>query len=112
MFMPNQKGQFQRATGRNIDGEETYADPVNFALAVVRLAAAAEKTSVRSDSSASRGAADVMTADAKILTKTTLEVDDLVLFNGATMRVVGTHPRYTVAGQLDHYEVAMEHFAA
>lgn len=112
MFTPNQKGTFKPKTGRNLDGEETYGDPLPLALSVVRLAARSEKTSVRSDSSASRGQADQMVAESVILTKNLLGVDDLVEIVGMTLRVIGTHPRFTVSGALDHWEVSLEHVAA
>ncbi|AGC36051.1 hypothetical protein B7L88_gp007 [Rhizobium phage RHEph10] len=110
MFTPNFLGTFQQVTGRNLDGEETYSDPLPLQLSVVRLAARSEKTSVRSDSSASRGQADQLTADAVILTKNeALRVDDLVQVMDFKLRVVGHHPRLSVFGILDHYEIALEH---
>lgn len=113
MFTPNFQGTFQKVAGRNLDGEETYSDPVPLALSVVRLAAKSEKTSVRSDSSASRGQADQLTADAVILTKNeAVAVDDIIEIMGQKLRVVGHHPRLTVFGQLDHYEIALEHVYA
>ncbi|WP_276122561.1 hypothetical protein [Pararhizobium qamdonense] len=109
MFTPNQIGTYQRMTKRNLDGEEIYGDPASLPLSVVRLAAQSEKTSVRSDSSASRGQADQMAAEAKILTKLELKVDDIVHVNGLTLRVTGTHPRFTAFGVFDHHESDLEY---
>ncbi|OCP21901.1 hypothetical protein BC361_25365 [Ensifer sp. LC54] len=104
-------GVYKQKTGRNLDGEETYGPVLPLPLSVVRLAASSEKTSVRSDSSASRGQADQMVAESKILTGQLLGVDDLIELVGMTLRVVGIHPRFTVSGALDHYEVSLEHVA-
>ncbi len=108
MFSPNLQGSLKRMIGRNLDGEERYADPIVLPLAIVSLLSAAQKTSVRTDSSASHGMADEMASDGKILTKTQVAVDDLVDVAGGTFRVKGTHPRYTVFGIFDHYEVVLE----
>jgi hypothetical protein len=109
MFTPNQIAPLMRKTGRNVDGEEIYADPVDIGLSVVNLATQSQKTSVRSDSSASRGQADEMVAErGKILTKETLGVDDLVSIGGSVFRIKGTHPRYTVFGSFDHNEAFLE----
>ncbi|MBX4911362.1 hypothetical protein HJA82_29050 [Rhizobium bangladeshense] len=109
MFMPNRTGSLMRKTGRNLEGEETYGDPVDIGLSVVNLAHSSQKTSVRSDSSASRGQADEMvTQHGKILAKETLGVDDLLSLSGSVFRVIGMHPRYTVLGIFDHNEIFLE----
>ncbi|MBX5130822.1 hypothetical protein HJB53_30490 [Rhizobium lentis] len=109
MFTPNRTGSLMRKTGRNLEGEETYGDPVAIGLSIVNLATSSQKTSVRSDSSASRGQADEMAAErGKILTKETLAVDDLLSLSGSVFRVLGAHPRYTVLGAFDHNEIYLE----
>ncbi|QIG69078.1 hypothetical protein EVB78_045 [Rhizobium phage RHph_N1_15] len=109
MFTPNLTGSLMRKTGRNLDGEETYGTPVGIGLSIVNLATSSQKTSVRSDSSASRGQADEMVAErGKILTKETVAVDDLLSLSGSVFRILGMHPRYTVMGALDHNEVFLE----
>ncbi|TDW20407.1 hypothetical protein EV128_12537 [Rhizobium azibense] len=109
MFMPNRTGSLTKKAGRNLDGEEIYGEPTAIALAIVNLATNAQKTSVRSDSSASRGQADELVAEhGKILTKIETAVDDLITLDGAVFRVTGSHPRFTVFGGFDHYEVFLE----
>jgi hypothetical protein len=109
MFQPNQTAQIQTVAGRNFDGEEIYSDPTQIQLAIVHLVSAAQRTSVRSDSSASRGQANEMAASgAKFLSKQQVGVDDLIIVAAGTFRVLGTHPRFSVFGQLDHYEIMVE----
>ncbi|UUZ75524.1 hypothetical protein LP414_27800 [Polaromonas sp. P1(28)-13] len=66
-----------------------------------------EKTSVRADSSASRGNAMELLADLKILmtAKTKVGIDDILELDGYQFRVMGREPRRDVTGRLDHIEV-------
>jgi hypothetical protein len=73
----------------------------------VRLRHNQNHSSVRADSTASRGAADEDQADSIILlTPTTkAELGDQLEVGGLKVRIVQFHPRYTMAGTLEHYEV-------
>ena len=112
MFTPNQTAVLTRKTGRNLDGEEIYGEPEPLAIAVVNLARVSERTAVRSDSSASRGNADQFVAEGKILALEPSAVDDRIEILGGLFRVTGAHPRWTVAGTLDHYEIMLEAITA
>lgn len=115
MFEPNSTGKLRTRTGRDVHGRGAYGAERDCPFAPVNLAVGAQKTSVRVDSSASRGAADETVAvRAKILVPTyvSLKIGDLFIFDGVTYEIAATHGRRSVMGALDHYEVDMELFPA
>jgi hypothetical protein len=103
-------GTLTRFTGRDRHAQEIFSEPVSVGFAPVRLLSQTEKTSVRSDSSASRGQAEQPAGVFKILVERSAELkaDDRMELHGAGYRVVGIHPRYRVFGELDHIEVDLE----
>lgn len=74
---------------------------------VVKLAVGSEKTSVRTDSSASGGHADEIAADARILFRhdVSVAVDDMIEIFNYKLRVMSVFPRHDVTGRFDHYQV-------
>jgi hypothetical protein len=106
MFTPNRSALLLKRTGRDKHAREIFAPASDVRIAIVRRITRIGKTTVRQDSSASRGAAEETLADIKILIKpTAIAKDDRMIIDGDTFRVVEVHPRYTVYGGLDHYEV-------
>lgn len=110
MFRPNQIGKLHKLTGRDIHARPTYAPPIDCPFAPVNLNVKTDKTNVRADSSASRGSADELISKAKILIVKQIKpgFEDRFEHLEVLYRVVAIHPRYTVTGELDHYEVDME----
>jgi len=108
MFRPNIKLSLHaRRAKRDIFGAEFFSKPVPIQAGIVRLASLMEMSSVRADSTASRGAAEDMIAEAKILlpTSTRAKVGDVLEGYGVKIEVTGLHPRINTRGQLDHYEL-------
>jgi hypothetical protein len=108
MFRPNQVCFIRVASGRtDVYGQPLAATKVREQCAVVRLITTNQPSSVRADSSASRGAAKELVSDSLILlTKTTAaSIDDLIDIGGVTLRILSKHPRYNVGGSLDHFEI-------
>lgn len=108
MFRPNQTCIIRVASGRtDVYGQPLAANRVSEQCAVVRLVTTNQKSAVRADSSASRGNAKELVSDSIILlTKTTAaDIDDLIDIAGMTFRVLSKHPRFSVGGALDHYEI-------
>jgi hypothetical protein len=71
----------------------------------------AEKTSVRADSSASRGSTDEMVATrAKILIANYVQcaIGDRFAFEGMTYLIISMHVRRSVMGNIDHFECDLE----
>lgn len=112
MFLPNNSGLLAKRAGMNVYGEPSFAKATKTPCGVVRLNTTSQKTSVRADSSASRGAADELVSDAKILFPATALIDfgDRFEISGMVLRVIKVEPRYAVPGHLDHYEVDFEHW--
>lgn len=108
MFRPNLACRIQLSSGENdVYGQPIPGQYVTERCAVVKLVASNEKSSVRADSSASRGNAMEMEALSTILltTRTRARIDDIVEVAGYKLRVQAMHPRFDVNGRFDHYEV-------
>src|SRR4051794_22907410 len=91
---------------RDVFGQTTLTVGVPALCAVVKFDVGAQKTSVRTDSSASRGNAEEIMADARILLPPLFKpsIGTIVELHGYRIEVKSVHPRLTVFGQLDHYQ--------
>lgn len=108
MFRPNQVCFIRVASGRtDVYGQPLAAIKVREQCAVVRLVSTNMKSAVRADSSASRGNAKELVGDSLILltARTAAGIDDLIEVGGVTLRILSKHPRFSVGGVLDHYEI-------
>jgi hypothetical protein len=108
MFRPNQVCYVTVASGRtDVYGQPLAATKVREQCAVVRLLTTNMKSAVRADSSASRGNAKELVTDSLILlaATTAADIDDLIEVGGVKLRILSKHPRYSVGGALDHYEI-------
>lgn len=106
-FTPNLVGIIQRKIGFTIDGQAKLSDPVSCQFAVVNAKRQQEKTSVRADSSASRGMADEITTGlGRILVarNESIEMGDIFTFDGDSYDVNSKHVRRSVFGEIDHFE--------
>lgn len=96
---------------RNV-GSDTYGQPQmtrqpSEKACPVKLDFKVETTSVRTDAAASKSRAHERNADVVILVspKSQITLDDKLVIHGNSLRVTSIHPRYTVTGVLDHYQV-------
>ena len=111
MFRANRTCQFrQKLKQYDIYGEAQYAPPVNVRFALVRFDTKVEDTTVRADSSATRGNVKEYQATGRILVEKGFKPNwgDIVFFDGKTFNVKEVEPRYNVLGKLDHYECDLE----
>jgi len=107
MFIPNTKGRLARKTGRTRQGEPIFGPFTTVECAIVRLSRLAGKTSVRADSSASRGNAEELTmSDAKILfpANSPIQIGDRFQIASYDLEVISREPRISMGGVLDHLE--------
>lgn len=106
MFRPNKFGLLQRRTGYNGFGEPLFSPQVRVRCAVVSLNLNTAKTSVRTDSSATRGNAEEDTSTAKILFPIDVRIGKEMKFEiaGQQFRVMDVQPRFAVNGRHDHDE--------
>jgi hypothetical protein len=110
-FIPNQDCLVSKANEETDEfGQPTFAAPVEERCAIVKLDLAREKTSVRVDSSGSRGNAQEFTANARILftRDSIIAVGDKVEILGNVLRALSKFPRHDIGGSLDHYQVDLE----
>lgn len=111
MFMSNLVGSISTLKGYDVHAREIYSPRRVCPFAIVTLEIGAEKTSVRTDSSASRGSADEMTVErGKILIANYVDVkiNDRFEFEGVTYKIISKFARRSVAGLIDHYECDLE----
>jgi hypothetical protein len=108
MFRPNTKCLLlRRRSTRNIFGKTMFATPTSVPCSVVKLELAAETSSVRADSTASRGAAEQEEAAAVFLfpANMRISINDVINYGSFQIRVTKLIPRNNVAGKLDHIQV-------
>jgi hypothetical protein len=100
----------RKVTGRDTYGQGTLGDPIAEKCMVVKNKHTDRHTTVRADSSASRGYADEYTTENRFLVavNTQIEHDDQIAIAGLLIKVKVRHPRYDVFGKLDHYEIEGE----
>jgi hypothetical protein len=111
MFEPNLTGKLRTLTGRDVHARPTFAAERDCPFAPINLAYGAQPTTVRADSSASRGAAEeIVAVRSKILVPSyvSIAIGDRFTFSGVNFEVKTMHPRHSVAGSLDHFEVDLE----
>ena len=106
LFNPNQTCIIIKNVGYNIYGEPVREERITERCALLNASGSMKKSSVRADSSASRGNALEKTADYwLILTASTkAELDDLIEIHGVRVKINQLIPRYSLAGKHDHTE--------
>jgi hypothetical protein len=110
MFIPNTHCHlYRRSATTDRRGEYTFAEPVPTPCSIVDIGLKVDKTSVRADSSGSRGKADEEQGDARLLFPTyiTIREGDIVEVDDEGLVIVGIYRRRNVLGQLDHLDVAL-----
>jgi hypothetical protein len=107
MFKPNQRCRIQLSGGNDVYGQPKPGVFVSEGCSIVKLMIVNQKSSVRADSSASRGNARELQADCVLLmtVATKAKVDDIIQIAGAKFKISGRFPRHDVNGRLDHVEI-------
>lgn len=111
MFIPNRTCQLRRRKKTtDIYGQYSYSPKETIRFALVRFDTKSEDSTVRADSSATRGNVKELHASGRILVdkKVIPHIGDLVFFDGKVFRIKEVEPRYNVLGMLDHYECDFE----
>lgn len=109
MFIPNAYCTVRRRNGTNLYGKAIYTKPQTIRCGVVRLSEMSSPTSVRTDSSASRGSAKEERAISRLLVpaNTKLVSGDEVTLGEFVLTVNGVQPRYAINGKIDHWQVEL-----
>ncbi len=111
LFRPNTTCTVYRPEGEmDIYGEKTFDTGTTTPCAVVSYDLSRMKSTVRADSSGSRGRGEELVGVARFLfpSSVTMERGNKVYKDSFWLEVTEIHPRYSVAGNLDHWEVDME----
>lgn len=108
LFRPNTTCELYSASDTlDIFGRPGFAQAATTPCAVVAYDLSRMKTTVRADSSGTRGRAEHVEGIARFLFPKTVNIKrgDKVYKDGFWLEVIETHPRYSVGGVLDHIEV-------
>lgn len=110
-FVPNQDCLISKRDDDTDEfGQVTFGHKQKERCAVVTFTIGREKTTVRADSSGSRGNAQEITADIRLLFKhnSIIAIGDKVELLGYSLSVLSKFPRHSISGRLDHYQVDCE----
>lgn len=111
MFIPNRTLKLRRiSTTYDRYGQASYSAPVSVRFALVRYDTKIEDTTVRADSSATKGNTKEYKASGRILIEKrfTPKHGDMILLEDRVFKIKEVEPRYNVLGKLDHYECDFE----
>ena len=108
-FLPNTDCTVERAdAGTDVYGQQSLGAAVTVRIAIVNLEITREKTSVRTDSSASRGnAEEAIATRVRLLFPADFEPKngDRVTVLARELKVISVFPRLDIVGTLDHHQV-------
>ena len=106
LFNPNTTCVIIKSEGYDFYGEPLRKQRITEPCALLNAKSAMKKSSVRADSSASRGNAQEVTADywLILLPSTVAKIDDLIEIHGIQVKIVDLIPRYGLDGRHDHTE--------
>lgn len=107
LFIPNLDCTIYPQTGLDLYGKPVFGDPIRERCAIIRLDVISTKTTVRADSSASRGAAEEMISSTRLLftNDSKVQIGDKIVVSGQDLKVLSKFPRYSIAGEFDHWQV-------
>lgn len=96
-----------RRSGYDLQGRPTWLPSNPTRVAIITLRGKAERSSVRADSSASRGRAEEAVADGVVLTLpgVVINTGDKLGLLGANYEVISVFPRHDLDGLLGHNQV-------
>ncbi|CAB4122123.1 hypothetical protein UFOVP26_83 [uncultured Caudovirales phage] len=107
LFIPNLRCTVTKHSGLDIYGQPKVGITYKEKCAIVKLITTTAPTPIRADASASRGSAREQVADAELLfvATTKVDIDDFIVVAGVNLRAIGKFPRYSLSGNLDHYQI-------
>lgn len=113
MFRPNLNCVIREQDGADVYGMPKQGAKFKERCASIKFSVSNEKSSVRADSSATRGNAREFEADALFLVspKSRAEIDGLIEVMSHTFRIISKFPRHAVDGRLDHYEIGCDYWS-
>jgi len=113
VFIPNRIAYIRRKSKTtDMYGQHTYGQKEAIHYALVRYDTVIEDSTVRADSSATRGNIKEFHASGRILVEKRHNPDfgDLVIVEGRVYQIKGVEIRFNVLGKLDHYQCELEKY--
>lgn len=109
ILFPNSSAVHRHQAGFDLYGQPYWSSPKIISVGVVTLSRGTQKTSVRADSSASRGRADEDVADGVVMVEPNVVIglSDFLTVEGVEYEVISVFPRRDVMGHHRHTEVAL-----
>jgi hypothetical protein len=109
LLKPNLTVKHSKQDGYDEHGQPLFSPERTIKCRVVHYRKNSVKTSVRADSSASRGRGQEQVYDAVVLfdSNSNVEIDDRVVIFGEKMKIEGFEPRFSIHGKLDHIEARL-----
>ena len=109
ILFPNVPATLRQQQGYDLQGKPAWGRGVAIKVAIVTLKNKVERSSVRADSSASRGRIEETRADGIVLVPAGIEIglQDRLSLLGATYEVASVFPRVELNGQLGHSQVEL-----
>lgn len=111
MFISNNFCQYRKKSATtNLYGEASYDPVIKIPYALVRYDTKTDDSTVRADSSATRGNVKEYHSSGRILVPVSVNPNwgDIFIIEGKIFKAKEVEPRYNVLGKLDHYEVDIE----
>jgi hypothetical protein len=114
MFRPNQDCIIQKRGLNDVYGMPIPGISVKERCTIVKINIKNEKSSVRADTSASRGNAREFEDDAEFLLNknTVAQIDDVILVDGLTFRIMTRFLRKNLQGVPDHVQITCTFWSA
>lgn len=114
MINANATCSIEHIAGRDVYGQPKFQAPTTERCCILSLENRIAHTTVRADSSASRGHGDEPGSRAKLMLQpnTIARPGDRLTVRGITIKVISLDPKLdAVTGKVDHYEAAGESWA-
>jgi hypothetical protein len=110
MLNKNAKCQIRRVTEHDMYGQPQLGAAINEDCAIVKLRREMKHTTVRADSSQSRGHGDefVSTNRVHLDANTIAMLGDQLIVAGVKLKITAMNPQYDVRHGIDHYQVEGE----
>lgn len=114
MFIPNVRCTITTNSGFDQYGARVAGPSVESMCGIVKLEVGTQRTSVRADSSASRGHNEEAIVDARLLFSAGTDIQSgyKVRVHGFDLKVLSVFPRYSVNGDFDHWQVDLKNWAS
>ena len=105
-FIPNRTCQLAKRNGTDIYGQPVFLQATTVPCAVVNYSLKIAKTSVRADTSATRGHAEEEEAVVRLLfpAVVNIAIGDQVTLDTISLKVMTAFPQSNVQGQIDHIQ--------